>query len=574
MKKPENTNSFSSYIIGNTSLCIQCAEILLEQNHVIHGIASSDSDVQNWSETSGIACWKILSSGANEAEKLLSDLTNNEFEYLFSIMNPLILPERILSLPQKFAVNYHYGPLPKYAGVNAPSWAIINQEKTHGITWHIMEARVDVGDILKQTEFEINENDTSMSLNTKCFFAAISSFQELISELETGAVINKQQDLQERSFIPKENQPEALCTLFWSQHTEKLDSLVRALDFGPYQNSLGVPKFFTGNDFVIISKLVTLNYRSLQPPGTILVIDDDHLQVSTNGKVVAISGFQHIDGQPMQVAEFVEQYDLHPGVQLPELDQLLADRITSLSREIRKYETYWVNVLKSLNPIQIPHLEKNQDTERDGCYQRKILAIPAVENFVFWEEMTEQDFVDLVYCAFIIYLSRLCEVSRVNVGYRSPTLRSENFDAVMRVLFSTHVPLVMELSDSMSVFDVHDRYRSQEKVIITRKTFANDVGIRYPEIRGKFQISEALPVMIETISDNLDLDEYDVPAGTDLIFIVKEPAIQNDIPEMCWIYDSTHISPDNINKMQNQYLIVLDWLFSNPEREIGRMNIK
>ncbi len=54
-------------------------------------------------------------------------------------------------------------------GMHATSWAILNQEKEHGITWHIATEKIDSGDILKQVSLSVSENETALSLNLKCF---------------------------------------------------------------------------------------------------------------------------------------------------------------------------------------------------------------------------------------------------------------------------------------------------------------------------------------------------------------------------------------------------------------------
>ena len=48
-----------------------------------------------------------------------------------------------LELARQGAVNFHDGPLPAYAGLNAPVWAILNREATHGITWHLIEGGIE-----------------------------------------------------------------------------------------------------------------------------------------------------------------------------------------------------------------------------------------------------------------------------------------------------------------------------------------------------------------------------------------------------------------------------------------------
>ena len=54
------------------------------------------------------------------------------------------------------AVNFHDGPLPKYAGLYSSSWALIKNEKQHGCCWHKIENKIDAGEILESIKFKIN----------------------------------------------------------------------------------------------------------------------------------------------------------------------------------------------------------------------------------------------------------------------------------------------------------------------------------------------------------------------------------------------------------------------------------
>ena len=60
-------------------------------------------------------------------------------------------------------------------------------EPRYGITWHFITPGVDEGDILEQREFEIAANETSLTINTKCFEAGMESFGDLIKRLATGS---------------------------------------------------------------------------------------------------------------------------------------------------------------------------------------------------------------------------------------------------------------------------------------------------------------------------------------------------------------------------------------------------
>jgi methionyl-tRNA formyltransferase len=66
-------------------------------------------------------------------------------DYLFSIVNGHILPDEVLGLPRKHAINDHNALLSLYAGSHATTWAIMEGKKVHRVTWHIMSDLVDAG---------------------------------------------------------------------------------------------------------------------------------------------------------------------------------------------------------------------------------------------------------------------------------------------------------------------------------------------------------------------------------------------------------------------------------------------
>src|SRR5262249_45024767 len=152
------------FVIGDSSLTVQCADILLNQGHTVCGIVSSNATVISWAKAIGVPQFDDLESLATVARE-------RAFEYLFSIVNMRLLPAELVALPRFGAIHFHDGPLPRYAGVHATSWALIKGERTHGVTWHFIDDIVDGGPVLKQELLEVSETETAHSLNIRCFEA-------------------------------------------------------------------------------------------------------------------------------------------------------------------------------------------------------------------------------------------------------------------------------------------------------------------------------------------------------------------------------------------------------------------
>jgi methionyl-tRNA formyltransferase len=124
--------TFSTLILGEGPLVIPCAEALLGHLYSILAIVSSNDVIQDWAQQQKIP-WV---AGQDD---LLSAVDGRPVDYLFSIANLSLVPAPILALPRLGAINFHDGPLPRYAGLHATTWAILNQETSHGVTWHEMK---------------------------------------------------------------------------------------------------------------------------------------------------------------------------------------------------------------------------------------------------------------------------------------------------------------------------------------------------------------------------------------------------------------------------------------------------
>ena len=138
------TSTYSYVVFGEESLTIACVNELLERSHQIAGLVSDAAPVRSWALENDVPL---------VAREAICDLP--PFDYLMSIANLRLLTDKELALPRKAAINFHDGPVLQIAGVNNPSWAILEGFKQHGVTWHEMVQEVDCGDVLVAEPIEI-----------------------------------------------------------------------------------------------------------------------------------------------------------------------------------------------------------------------------------------------------------------------------------------------------------------------------------------------------------------------------------------------------------------------------------
>lgn len=66
------------------------------------------------------------------------------------------VPPRLLNLPPKGFINFHFGLLPKYKGADPIFWQMKNQESAGGLTVHVMTEEMDEGPVILREELPLN----------------------------------------------------------------------------------------------------------------------------------------------------------------------------------------------------------------------------------------------------------------------------------------------------------------------------------------------------------------------------------------------------------------------------------
>lgn len=78
-----------------------------------------------------------------------------------------ILPEEILNIPRLGCINVHASLLPKYRGASPIQWALLNGDKTTGVTIMYMDKSMDTGDIIAMEAIDIKDSDNVKMLHDK-----------------------------------------------------------------------------------------------------------------------------------------------------------------------------------------------------------------------------------------------------------------------------------------------------------------------------------------------------------------------------------------------------------------------
>ena len=94
-----------------------------------------------------------------------------------------IIPQAVLDIPKIMPLNLHGSILPKYRGASPIQQALLNGDKTTGITLMEMVDKMDAGKMFFKKEIAIEEDDNYESLSNKLAKLAYEVFDEGIQDL-------------------------------------------------------------------------------------------------------------------------------------------------------------------------------------------------------------------------------------------------------------------------------------------------------------------------------------------------------------------------------------------------------
>jgi methionyl-tRNA formyltransferase len=155
----------------------------------------------------------------NELKRLKPDLI------LVATFNQKI-PQRIVDIPEMGAINIHPSLLPKYRGPTPTHWVLINGEEKSGVTYHLVSAEFDLGDILFQEEIQI-AGLVDGELRNKLARLAGKMLPSFLKMHVNGEIQAQAQKIEEGSYYPRITSEEGIVLLRSGRHSR--ENIIRGL---------------------------------------------------------------------------------------------------------------------------------------------------------------------------------------------------------------------------------------------------------------------------------------------------------------------------------------------------------
>lgn len=162
-------------------------------------------------------------------ERIAAVLRFYEPDLLLCTAFPWRIPPEALAVPRIACVNGHPSLLPQYRGPTPFGWAVRNGETEIGMTYHLMDATFDTGNMLAQKAVSLEEDDTLEKLWPRLGEAAKEILPLVFERLALGEEGDPQGEGSYQSLFEEE-----YATLDTSRPAEDVHRQVRAWRLTPF----------------------------------------------------------------------------------------------------------------------------------------------------------------------------------------------------------------------------------------------------------------------------------------------------------------------------------------------------
>ena len=220
-----------------------------------------------------------------------------------------ILPKEILEIPKLGCINVHGSLLPKYRGAAPIQWAVLNGDKTTGVTTMYMDIGMDTGDMILKEETEIGENETTGELWDRLAQIGAKLLSKTLEQVENGTAprISQGPDFTMAPMLDKE-----MSKIDWENKTAReIKNLVRGLN-----PIMGTYSYLDGKKIKFWKVDALPNDNSDFENGTVIKSDSkEGLYIKAKDGIIKVLEIQGENAKRMSVQDFLRGNKIEIGRQ-------------------------------------------------------------------------------------------------------------------------------------------------------------------------------------------------------------------------------------------------------------------
>ena len=304
--------------LGTPDFAVEPLKKLVEENYNIVGVVTNpdkpagrgqkvqESAVKQYAKSKNLT---ILQPEKFKNESFLKQLSDLKAD-LQIIVAFKMLPEVVWSMPRLGTLNLHASLLPHYRGAAPINWAIINGEKSTGLTTFFLKHEIDTGNIVYREEIPINENDNAGLLHDRL----MNLGSELIVKTVNSIIEGNYPQIKQSDFLhdgetiklaPKIFKND--CEINWNKDIHSIYNHIRGLSPYPaawteltnHENQIVQLKIFETTKECVEHSMAS---------GIIITDEKTFLKVTVNGGYIHILQLQQAGKNRLTITEFLRGF--------------------------------------------------------------------------------------------------------------------------------------------------------------------------------------------------------------------------------------------------------------------------
>lgn len=267
------------------------------------GMEMSFSPVKTLALEMGIPVYQPDKLKDGSAFRLIKELAP---DILAVVAYGRILPEDILALPKFGAINVHGSLLPKYRGAAPIQWAVLNGDKTTGVSTMYLAKEMDSGDIIYTDETEIGEFESSGELFDRLMLMGAKLLVKTLGDIEKGIAPRTAQDHSKASYVSTLDK--SLCPINWNKSPREVVKWIYGLQPWPVATME-----LEGESYRVFAAEYT-NARCNCRPGAVVSTGKAGIEIAcADGETLLITELQAPGKKRMKAADFLRGHPIKTG---------------------------------------------------------------------------------------------------------------------------------------------------------------------------------------------------------------------------------------------------------------------
>ena len=301
--------------MGTPDFAEESLKSLVEANYDVIGVVTNPdkpkgrgmkmvaSPVKQYAEEKGLKIYQPEKIRKNV--EFIEEIKNLNPDVICVVAYGKILPKEILEIPRLGCINVHGSLLPKYRGAAPIQWAVLNGDKTTGITTMYMDEGMDTGDMILKQEVEIGEDETTGELWDRLSKIGGELLVKTLKEIEKGTATKEKQgdDFTTAPMLSKE-----MAKIDWNKKTaQEIKNLVRGLNpiMGAYTFLNGKKIKFWKVDLAKEDEIMVENLDFLRNGVVLLSDSKDGLYIKAKGGIIKVLEIQGENAKRMSIQEYL-----------------------------------------------------------------------------------------------------------------------------------------------------------------------------------------------------------------------------------------------------------------------------